>query len=263
MPRNEDFAAALKKFRRDFEENINERALRRGEEISEQIAQKFVGLVKSNLDRADPAPESKGIIESIKESIHYDKTSRALSRRQSYKGKYPKVAEGYVAYIPVDKEGMVMFLEYGTGLKGKENPHPESVEAEVEGFKIGWRYAVHLNESRPVTHSNRFGKKITENLPYYVNLFGKKGFVFKKKNNNYIDREDIVFKSEKKVKYNWVKGYVRKDGTRVKPYTRYSKKGRTITSKTQYVLSSGIKPTRFVYDAKQEIKRLINEGKFK
>lgn len=257
MPKDAEFKIALKKFRRSLEETINERALRIGEEKSKEIAEKFRDLAKQNLNNAQPASGSEGLISKIQESIEVNSSMRSLTK--AVRGS--KQAKGYIVHIPIDKEGLVMFLEYGTGLKGKYNPHPESVEAKVDGFKVGWNYAVHLNDSRPITFRNQYGKKVTMNVPYYIKKYGKTGFVFKKKAGKYIDREDLIFPIVKKVQYNWVKGYTRKNGTRVKPYTRKSNKERIITSKSEYVLSEGIKPVRFIYDAKQEVRRLINEGK--
>lgn len=264
MPKSSEFKKSLKKFRRDLEYAINEKALRRGYDISFDVAEKFVDLAKNNLDKAQPAPESQHLIDNIKESIEVEafaKTGRTLSRRSGENENKPKFATGAVVRIPIDKEGLVMFLEYGTGLKGLRQPHPESTDSKVEGFKVGWQYAINRNKTKTVMLRNSRNELIQTTQPCYIVRDGKRGFVFKYKSGVYIDREDVIFRNEYNTKYSWVKGYTDKNGRVVSPYVRYHKNIKTYTSKNQYVLSSGITPVRFIYDAKREIKFLYRNKK--
>ena len=260
MARNADFAKALKKFRRDLEQSINEKALRRGYETSYDVAERFVEFAKKNLDNAKPTPESQHLVDQIKDSIeveNFSMTGRTLSRRNGENPDKPRFQTGAVVRVPIDKDGLVMFLEYGTGLKGKREPHPESVDSKFDGFKVGWKYAVNLNNYKTVTLRDDKNKPTQVTQPCYITRNGKRGFVFKKRDASYIDKEDVLFKNEYTSQYRWVKGYTDKNGRVVKAFTRRNKNPRTYTSKTTYVLSTGITPVRFIYDAKQEIKYLF------
>lgn len=262
MPRDEEFRKALKKFRRNLEQNVNERALRRGYEMSYDVATDFVELAKNNLDKAQPAPESQNLIQQIRDSIVVESSRRTLSRRSGDNPDKPRVADGFTVRVPMDKEGLVMFLEYGTGLSGLRNPHPESSDAKTQGFKVGWQYAVNRNKFKTVTLRNNRNQSVRVTQPCYIVRDGKRGFVFKYKKGVYIDREDVLFKNEYTTKYSWVKGYTDKNGRVVKPYVRYHKNAKTYISKSTYVLSSGIKPVRFIYDAKKEVIFKLNNKKY-
>lgn len=264
MAKDIEFKKSLKKFRRDLEQSINERALRRGEEISKKVAEEFQKLSRGFLkERSNASHLSQNLISNIADSIKIIKIDnkdrqRTLSRRTGIEGGKPINPIGYAISIPIDKEGLVMFLEYGTGLQGLRHPHPESSDAKIDGFKVGWKYAVNRNNFKEVSLKNDKNRRVQVTQPCYITRDGKRGFVFKYKDGVYIDRDDVIFHNKYTTNYSWVKGYIDKNGRVVKPYTRFHKNPKTYISKTEYVLSSGIKPVRFIYDAKQEIKYMIN-----
>lgn len=257
MARNADFEKSLSLFKKNFTEAVNKKIMEFGEEKSLELAQTFVELTKRNLDNAQPAPESQHFIQKIKDSIKIKKTKQ-------YSEDKKKV--GYTINIPVDSDGLVMFLEYGTGLEGLRNPHPETSKSLAQEFKIGWDYAVNRNNTKTVYMRNSKNQQVAIQQPCYITRNGKRGFVFRKTAKSYIDMADVQFKNTYETKYSWVSGYDRvvkkKNGEvktiHIKPYTRYHKNPITYTSRTTYVLSSGIKPVRFIYNAKLELRGMIN-----
>lgn len=142
-----------------------------------------------------------------------------------------KVKKKKYTYVKIkpDYEGLYMFLEYGTGLVGKENPHPES-------SKISWEYAV--NESN------------------YTTIINKNGFIFKDRKDNYIDKDDYRLIK----RYSGVKKYTSKKTGEIKVYGPYKLNKPIITNS---ILSSGLKPVRYIYETKRDMKRLIKENKGK
>lgn len=239
MPKNIDFKDSLKKARRKFEAVINEACLRRGFEFSRKASEKFVIEARNNLLKdSNPAPESTSLISNIANSITYEESKRTLYRSGKVKNK-PKVVNGYVVRIPMDKEGLVMFLEYGTGLSGLRDRN-------LEAKQIGWKYAV--NRDKYVT----FGKK--------------RGFIFQSTGRNYIDNSDYKFKHRYLSTTEYIKAYIRtskKTGkqTYVKGYRRARRTPKMVEGKKTWVLSSGITPVRFIYRAKNKIRKLISKNK--
>lgn len=228
MARTNAFNAAETKARENFKQAINDRLLERGEEISKQLAEQFVEEARNNLiSNSNPAPESIGLISRIANSITYKKTSEDNKK-------------GYIVRIPMDREGLVMFLEYGTGLMGKNYSKIDSDFAH-EANSIGWKYAIHENRYKT--------RKKT----------GKRGFIFTPTKGYYIDKDDeyIVEPSyEEQITKVLIKGYVRvskKTGkvTTVKPYYRSQRK--MVQKSTGKIISSGITPVRFIYKAKNSI----------
>lgn len=243
MARNYNINSNLKKkLRRQIEEYVNERALKIGREKSKEVAELFQKTARETLlSNSNASPESEHLIQSIANSITVEEDTRTLSRRTGT-GSKNKVETGYVVRVPIDREGLVVFLEYGTGLEGLRDQHEE-----VKLGSVNWEYANRRNEVNPITGQ-----------PHYITRDGKRGFVFRDKLNNYIDANDVKFHNQYTITERWVKGYVRSDGTIVKPYKRHLKNPKLITRKKTYVLSSGIKPVRFIYKAKQEVRYAIN-----
>ena len=259
MARNAEFEKSLKQFNANLYHRINKYMIDYGVKKSKQLCDTFVDVAKRTLDDATPAPESKHFIEEIKSRIKIKKRFRKSSR----KGK--KINQHLVAYtinIPVDSQGLVMFLEYGTGLEGLRDQHEETKTKTSFGKtfkpKVNWEYAVNKDKQRVVTLRNKFNQTYQDTQPCYITRNGKRGFVFKKKKNSYIDIKDVEFHNVLEAKASWVKGYIDKNGRVVKPYARYHKDTRYYTGKNTYVLSSGLKPVRFIYKAKREVKRLIH-----
>ena len=256
MARDDRFNKAINIFRKELKEKINAKILEAGEEKTLNLANTFAYVSKNKLNSANPAPESKGLIEEIKNSITVEKIRQKLNEDK-------KATVGYGIKIPIDKEGLVMFLEYGTGILGENNKHPQTdvLNMDIRGLSFSvWKYAVNKNNYKTVKIRNRYNKLEDKMVPCYITRNGKLGFVFKKHEGKYIDANDEVFFNEPyKTKYSWVKGYTDKNGRVVKPYIRYHKDIRTYNRIQQYVFSQGIKPVRFIYDAKQTVWDMIDK----
>lgn len=118
-------------------------------DLSKDIAEAFVAKARERLlmDSTPKDSESQQMVNNLADSIYI---------KGNGKGKTTIV-------IPRDPEGLNMYLEYGTGLKGESNPNPDA-------RKIGWKYAI---------HKDRYLKKNGEPI----------GFIFKKK-GTYLDEDD-------------------------------------------------------------------------
>lgn len=190
-------------------------------EIADEVAKTFAYRVKSRLQYNAKA---------IKESQPYlDKIANLVTYTKSTKSKPPSVT----AY----KRGSglyedLLFLEYGTGLKGLENPHPEA-------SKIGWNYAINRHKYFKAYKRQGYGKKL--------------GWSFKLENpsNQFVGKDDIYRPFTKKVIKN-------ANGVTVK---YYQQKRDWIA----WVHTQGIKPVRAFYNTKREFQRFLghyNEGNY-
>ena len=154
MPRDKVLTASLNKLRDDVQSMVSARADRIMEGLSKSITDAFVNNVQKRLiSRATPKDaQSAMLVQNIADSIVVDESVWA--------GKYE-----YRIVIPRDPEGLVMFLEFGTGLVGYTQGNPDAV-------KYGWSYAVNRNKYIYKKHEGRLG------------------FIFEKTGANYIDRDD-------------------------------------------------------------------------
>jgi hypothetical protein len=267
-----NMAYALKRTRRAIEQEINERALRLGEEASDTISQLMVEYCRNLLiQRAEPAPQSMGTISMIAESIHTEKASgneeggRAVFN--STKNNKKRFG-GRVMKVPMDKNKLVMFLEYGTGLEGQSNPHPDA-------SSFGWEYAI--NDGKVKEVNKKYGyiendklkaRKIFRNQEWYVDKFGRRGFIFRYRGKEYLDSKDIVFKNtyneDGPAEGSYALKYIQPKKGKQKPYWRRNRviEGLDATKK-MYAFSSGLKPLRFIYDTRKnglpEIIKMLRE----
>ena len=262
MDRHPQFKTALGDFKRRLFKQINREMIDYGTKKSKKIAEEFVKIAKMNLEEATPAPESEHFISEIASRIKIKKRFRKASK----KGK--KINQHLVAYtinIPIDKQGLVMYLEYGTGIKGLRDQHEEARKKTFSGVpikqKVRWEYAVNRHKYRTVMLKNRYNQRVKVTQPCYFVKDNHLGFVFKKRKDSYIDADDIQFHNVLEAKASWVKGYPR-NGKQVKAYVRYHKDLRTYTTKNTYVFSQGLTPVRFIYNAKKEIMHLLSIGYF-
>ena len=267
------YGAIAKKFRRDLDKVINEKILRLGEDVSDAVAYNFVRVAQSKLERygsqnaKDANSYSK--IQQISDSIELvDETKRTLTSGNRYK----KTKTGTTVRIPIDKDKLVLFLEYGTGLEGKNDPHEEA-------NRFGWGYAI--NDNTVKVTNTKYRSFVTNWYPSIeANGFYRRGFVFKYK-NQYLDKNDNIFKN----KYSEIKDIVIKEKFISVPQTiMHSKLGKEYTrraysylrklrpdqyitsqieieheSKNEYVVSSGLKPARFIYDTKTQIRQILRK----
>lgn len=256
MPRTEAFDKSLKIFRQDLRDTILKKVSKLSLDKAEEAVDIFVKTAKETLIRnSNPSPESKGVVDKIAKSIHKVPIHRNISGE--------KIISGYRAIIPMDAEGLVMFLEYGTGLVGKNNPHPQTDIRKVypeEKYMGVWRYAVNERNYKTIKFRNKYNRVVDATVPCYVERNGYKGFIFRKQGNHYIDAEDEVFSNEPiTTRFHWVRAS--KNG-RNKAYVRYNhKKTKTYAQKSQYVFSRGIKPVKFIYTAKHRVMEFIRNNK--
>lgn len=272
-----NMAQTLKRLRRAIEQDINEKMLRLGERASEDIGNAMVDYCKNLLlTRATPAPQSQGLINQIAESIRLEDANGSSGKGRavfSSTKNNRKFLAGKVLKVPIDKDKLVVFLEYGTGLEGANDGkgHPEA-------SAFGWEYAINDGVPREMHKTYTFAeisgdnkqiksREIFRNQEWYVNKFGRRGFVFKYKGREYLDSKDIVFKNvhddEGSIDGSYLRLVVPKKGKQ-KPYWRMNRNQqvKTDATKSTYAFSSGLKPLRFIYDTrKQGLPKIISDYK--
>lgn len=224
MSKDADFSKSMKKFRDNLRYFIKHQTEKVAETTSTEVAKAFVRVAQDTLvERATPSPESKSLVNSLKSNI------------SSYKN---------TVSVETDPEGLMLFLEYGTGLTGRNNNTAEGLN---DASAVGWNYASRLNEGRYVR------MKKTGNL----------GWIFERKDDHYVDSDDWIIPKTSKFQVSErerVRWYFRigKDGKRhlVKSYTRKRRKPKYRNK--NLVFTTGLKPTRYIFDTKQKIRSFID-----
>lgn len=235
MTNNDPF----KKFRRQLEAVVNERANRIANQLTAEVVEVFANRAKKRLEQAstDFVPETASIINSLKENITVEKQDLSTINKTTGKKK-----EKIYASVKVkrDPQNLLMFLEYGTGIEGSYNEHPEA-------GSVGWKYVIH-------PENYRHAEKLIPNLKY-----NQMGWFFTKRPMSVIKRDDHQNIVVTHKKFQEVRPYIR-NGKPVKSYIRKikAKPDRIISNS---VFTQGIKPVRFIYDTKQELKNLFKATK--
>ena len=269
MSKSSEFKYSLKRFRRDLEQVVNEKALKISQELSTKTAFAFQKLARDNLKNFnESSEESQHLVDMVSRNIVVvDANDRQITTTHTDStktGKNKKVGKftGCAVKVKMDKQGLAMFLEYGTGLEGDANKHPEAK-------RFNWEYAVNDNTERITTDKSykKDGPNTERRTAWYPTLFGKKGFVFKKTSESYFGKSDIKFKNGlygvNSQKYIFVPPtpMVSKLG---KPFTRRQytyfrrKKKEYEYTKSDYIISSGIKPVMYIYNAKNDIRDILH-----
>lgn len=204
------YELAVKKQVSKIEDYINNNLKNYSSKMTTLFAEAFVaGAKKRLLDRATPRDDvSKAKVQSVAKSIHIGKSSDDMSK---------------TVIVPKGDEGLGMFLEYGTGLVGNSQKHPQSKS-------IGWEYAV-----------NRDNYTYRKASP---DIAGKLGFTFYR-GNNYLDKNDI--NPLYRVSYK----YVKKTG-KTYVYHYWNR---------QWVHSQGLKPLRYMYDTRISLSGILSRYK--
>ena len=245
--------AQIDKFRRRATRLINETAMNVGDVVAKNLIKAYTIGLKSRLlnDGFEQAGDcnSKNIVRRIVDSIHCDE---------------------YQCFVPIDKDGIVLYLEYGTGLTGEKLSNGY-------GEKHGWNYAVNrlnykaLSEYKPYRKPRKHSSNT--NRTYNASI-GKLGYVFTKDRNSYITKDDVdpmPFVSISRYKYKdkgwrYTKGYFRKNGTKVRGYRskiRRKYSGESVVYKYDYTnrylltWSQGIKPIMFIHRTKECLKSVL------
>ena len=216
MAKNQTFKSAFNDLRKEIKEFVRE-SVEQAKELEELIAKTFRDRARQRLIA----------------------TNNAIPSQQSYISKLAnniqarKYANGWQVVVLKDSEGLLMFLEYGTGLIGKNEPHPEAGE-------IGWVYAI-----------NKDNKEI------YREFDGRKGWFWRPQGdkNRYIDKDDYVYKYQRSFK---------KEGIKPTDYRVDPERGGGLwqtdrnVGDARVVFSEGIKPLRYLYLTMREIELAID-----
>lgn len=256
------YGAISKLARRRLEKAINERALLLGEKASKVIAEDFAKTAKGILEKYSDTnakdSASKSAIQSVSNSITVKK------KEGGYKVSNSRQKTGYTVEVPFgSRNKLAMYLEYGTGLEGDGDEHPEAES-------LGWRYATKDKTKKTIDSPlTRVGSRTIDWYPTLnINGVEKKGFVFKYK-GQYLDKEDILFRNKRVEKVPAVKIKM------IEEYPSHSKYGKPfivpahprrvrykekveVESKQEYAISSGIKPARYIYTSKMKIKNALD-----
>lgn len=229
MSRDARFEASLKKLRKGLERSIDFRTQDICRKASAGIAQTFAEVSTKRLVEGatplDSASSSK--VNNIANSItHFQEGNRA------------------VAFVPIDEEGLTLFLEYGTGLVGENSNNKliETSKKRSDADRVGWEYAINRDKYKTLPSN------------------GKVGWFFTKKPDSYIDANDTVIerKDKKLVLSTEIIQPTIRNGVRVKGYTRTMRRWK---SKKNSVFTEGLKPIRFFGRTRSDIKAILTEAK--
>ena len=192
--------------------------------------------------------ESEALIRSLAESIRYNVIWTG-------EGKDDYIDE-YRLSIPIDSQGLILYLEYGTGLLGDITSIPSAVS------KAGWHYAVNFKKWKKLYDGKYHG--------------GEKGFFFLKSNKAFVSKDDVTpIVLTRKYKYT----YAERRWRFTKPHQRTvngktinvrgyrsliknKRAGQTKTTIKQYtydewVWSRGIRSLHFFYDTRQVFRKVL------
>ncbi|CAJ0592332.1 unnamed protein product [Cylicocyclus nassatus] len=178
----------MKKYRRNFDEAINEKMMRLGSEVADTVAYAVATKAQDKLIQygATRAKNSKSmaLIQELADSIEIvDEKSRVVSTGSGYYA-YKKKISGPLVKIPTGKNRIALFLEFGTGLVGANS---RSDDIKEESKRFGWRYAI--NDGTEKTINTLIGKFKTKWYPTITLESGRKitGFIFRRKGEEYKD----------------------------------------------------------------------------
>lgn len=188
------------------------------QELENEIVKTYCYRIKKRIRyNSQMAQESQPLLDKVADSIKFvprkkDKPARIeIDRSQSTN---------------------LFYLEYGTGLEGKANPHPEA-------NAVNWKYAINENR-KPYKYFNVYKR------PNY----GKKnGWNFKLRDasRQFVTKDDIV---PLYYKYKYQTRTMKKNGE--EPITKYYKR-----LDRGWIHTSGIKPVRALYNTKREFRRFL------
>ena len=152
MAKNEGWYAIVKGYRQQI--NEMRKQIASAERVGELFAKKFVERARDRLGKNNNAKD-QSIIEKLKGNIY------------AREGK-----DGWQIVIRQDPEGLMTFLEYGTGLLGQGS---SETDGHPEAIKIGWDYR----------QNDYIGN------PAYRTVNNKRGWFFRSSDPNiYIDKND-------------------------------------------------------------------------
>lgn len=248
----------IDKFKRQSARFMNETSREYSNEVTETLVKAYTLGIKSRLKEGGyeqaKNDTSKRIVDELVNSIHYKEA-------ETYLDPY------FETIVPVDENGIMLYLEYGTGLKGEKNSNGY-------GESNGWNYAINRDDYRSVADFNPYKKNSGIWNPDYDPIVHKLGFVFTPDKDTFITKDDVYpvkfisrkFYQYKDKRWRYTKSYVRKDGTKVRGYRAKIKNknaGKTkvyeydYTDRYKFAWSEGIKPIAFVGRTKKLLKKYI------
>ena len=224
--------AVAKKMEQLLSESISRRADTLLFGISEKATEVFVNNLKVRIDeRATPKDGySRSLLEEVKNNITAE-TERTETANYTNK-----------IYIKPDREGLVSFLEFGTGLVGYQNPHKQA-------HKYGWEYAINASNYRYRRY--RPDGIVRPNAGWFFRY-----------GDSYLDVND-EYPINKTDKFVPEKQWVRTKSPRYKVfgYSRRfrGKQSEKVPQDKNSAFSEGLKPLRFFYDTKNEFNRIFRK----
>ena len=179
-------------------------------ELADEIAETFCHRVKQRIRyNSQGIKESQPYLEKLANLVTFTKSN---SKRKASVTAYQRGSGLYEDFL---------YLEYGTGLKGQQNPHPEA-------SKIGWKYAINKKRYFRAYKREGYGKKL--------------GWTFRLQSpaNQFVNKDDIRSPISKRI--------INKNGeTTIKYYKQRS----------EWIHTNGIKPVRAFYNTKREFQRFL------
>lgn len=221
MAKDDIYIESEQRLRRRIYYLITEKTQKLGEAISYRIARLFAGKVKANLRDYmhdwdyGPSMESRYKIKNLIDGI-------AVEKSTSIRG-------GYKTTIKNDDEGLLMFIEYGTGWLGDQFSYELQKTAGIgDSESVGWDYMINADDYVD-------GK-------YFIFNKDKKGY------DPYIARTDFT---PTRLTY---KKYVR---------TKNGVVERTYKAKPNYslIMSKGISPSFAIFNARFDIRNGLKSCK--
>ena len=231
MARNTNFESSMKKFRKSLQTTIDYRAQDICRKASWAVAETFAEVASKRLvEGATPLDSvSRAKVEAIANSItEYQKDETA------------------VASIPIDEEGLALYLEYGTGLIGEQSNDAMYAFSgrKTDSDRVNWSYAINRDRYKTLPST------------------GKKGWYFTKKPDSYIDANDTVIErtgTKTVLKMQFVQPKRKtKSGKPYKPYFRIM---RYKKAKKSSVFTEGLVPIRYFGRTQADIRAILREAK--
>lgn len=257
---------SINNFKKQTTMKINSLCLNYAKNVTKNLVRAYALGVKSRLieegfKQSGDYFNGQRIVINLAKTIRYDDTQ---------------------AFIPVDRHGLMLYLEYGTGLVGAEN---STGYAE----RHGWNYAINKKKYKRVSDYNPFKSVYSQNgyndyfgddyIPFTTKLGHKLGFTFQKSPVSFVTKDDVdpvPFKSRKiyyykEERWRYTKSYVRGNGVKVRGYRSKIKNKNAgkfkvydydYTDRYGLVWSAGIKPMLFIYKTKRILKNVLKKTDF-
>ena len=226
MSQHPNFRTSIEALRKHISRTVSDRAERIASEVTRSATEIFVNNAKKYLDESTPKDENSArLIEDIKNNIYSSKSSSS--------------DHSYNVTIEADPEGLVLFLEYGTGLMGLAYGHEND-------DLVKWNYASNLGASHGADR--------------YVSHNGSIGWFFSSKRGTYIDKNDESPVEVYRPTREWfdVRSYER-NGHIVRSHKRRYRRWTNVKIRPESVFTEGLKPIRYIYRATEDVRRALEK----